>query len=139
MITYAEITIDMYEQLVRGWALLPKNATGLGDDKQSIAKYLERNKGCSLAAFDDRKMIGAVLSGHDGRRAFFNHVFVIPEYRKQGIAKKLVDLAFEKLKKEGIKRVAIFIHKSNASAQIFWNKIGFEKVDFIETYVIDIK
>jgi len=139
VITYTEITMDMYDQLVQGWALLPDNATGLGDDQQSIAKYLERNKGCSFAAFNDRKMIGAVLSGHDGRRAFFNHVFVIPEYRKQGIAKKLVDLAFEKLKKEGIKRVAIFIHKSNASAQIFWNKIGFEKVDFIETYVIDIK
>ncbi len=139
MITYAALTIDMYDQLVQGWTLLSENATGLGDDKQSIAKYLERNNGCSFAAFNDRKMIGAVLSGHDGRRAFFNHLFVISEYRKQGIARKLVDLALEKLKKEGIKRVGIFIHKSNASAQLFWNKIGFEKVDFVETYGIDIK
>jgi ribosomal protein S18 acetylase RimI-like enzyme len=129
----------MYDQLVQGWALLPENATGLGDDKQSIAKYLERNKGCSYAAFNNHKMIGAVLSGHDGRRAFFNHLFVIPEYRKQGIARKLVDLSFEKLKKEDINRVGIFIHKSNASAQLFWNKIGFEKVDFVETYGINIK
>ena len=139
MITYSEITIDMYDQLVQGWALLPENATGIGDDKQSIAKYLKRNNGCSFAAFKDRKMIGAVLSGHDGRRAFFNHLFVIPEYRRQGIGRKLVDLSFGKLKKDGIKRVGIFIHKSNASAKLFWNKIGFEKVDFVETYGINIK
>ena len=139
MINYEELTIDMYDQLVQGWSLLPENATELGDDKQSIAKYLERNKGCSFAAFIDRKMIGAVLSGHDGRRAFLNHLFVIPKYRKQGIARKLVELSFEKLKKEGIKRVGIFIHRTNASAQLFWHKIGFEKVDFVETYGIDLK
>lgn len=119
MIKYKVLTIDMYDQLVQGWSLLPENATGLGDDKQSITKYLDRNEGCSFAAFNNRKMIGAVLSGHDGRRAFFHHLFVIPEYRKQGIARKLVDLSIEKLKKDGIKRVGIFIHKTNVSAQLF--------------------
>jgi ribosomal protein S18 acetylase RimI-like enzyme len=139
MIKYEVLTIDMYDLLVQGWSLLPENATGLGDDKQSIAKYLDRNEGCSFAAFNNRKMIGAVLSGHDGRRAFFNHLFVIPEYRKQGVASKLVEISFEKLKKEGIKRVGIFIHKTNISAQLFWHKIGFEKVDFVETYGIDLE
>jgi len=46
MITYKELLIEMYEQLVKGWSLLPENATGLGDDKKSIGIYLKRNKGC---------------------------------------------------------------------------------------------
>ena len=139
MIDYKELTIDMYDQLVQGWLLLPENATGLGDDKHSIEMYLERNRGCSFAAFAEEKLIGAILSGHDGRRAFLNHLFVIPKYRKQGIGSKLVELSFDRLKKQGIKRVGIFIHKSNTLAQLFWNRIGFEKVDFVETYGIDLK
>jgi N-acetylglutamate synthase len=138
MITYVELTIDMYDQLVQGWCFLPENATGLGDDKESIGKYLERNKGCSFAAYHSSQLIGAILSGHDGRRAFLNHLFVLPEYRKQGIARKLVNLTFDKLNKEGIKRAGIFIHKSNSIAQLFWAKIGFEKIDFIETYGMNI-
>jgi ribosomal protein S18 acetylase RimI-like enzyme len=139
MVTYTELTIDMYEPLALGWTLLPEKSTGIGDDKISIAKYLARNKGCSFAAFHNDKLIGAVLSGHDGRRAFLNHLFVLPEYRNKGIAGKLVSLAFDKLKKDGIERAGVFIHKSNEIAQKFWAKTGFQKVDFIETYGINIR
>jgi hypothetical protein len=61
MITYQELTIEMFESLVEGWRLLPDHATGLGDDRESITGYLERNKGCSFAAFHDGKLIGPVL------------------------------------------------------------------------------
>jgi ribosomal protein S18 acetylase RimI-like enzyme len=129
----------MYDQLVEGWNLLPENAIGPGDDRQSIEKYLKRNEGCSVAAFHGDTLVGAIISGHDGRRAFFNHLFVIPEYRKQGIATRLVRYAFDAMKREGIKRVGIFIHKTNPGAQAFWTKMGFEKVDIVDTYGITIQ
>jgi N-acetylglutamate synthase len=138
-IIFKLLTIDMYDQLRDGWRMLPENSIGAGDDKGTIAQYLDRNEGLSFAAFDNNKLIGAILAGHDGRRAFLNHLFVLPDFQRQGVATKLVTLVFDQLRFEGLKRVGIFIHKSNYAAQNFWKSIGFEKVDFIETYGINIK
>ena len=137
-IEYKILKSAMYDQMLSGWKNLPENAIGLGDDKASIARYLKRNKGCSFAAFHNKKLVGAILAGHDGRRGFLNHLFVLPEYRRNGIGGKLVNKSFERLKALGIARSAIFIHKTNISAQAFWAGIGFEKVNFIETYGIDL-
>ena len=38
------------------------------DSKEATAKYLRRNPGMSLVARDNKKIIGALLCGHDGRR-----------------------------------------------------------------------
>ena len=138
-IEYKNLKPKMYEQLQKGWKLLPENAVGVGDDRESILRYLKRNRKCSFAAFDNKTMVGAVLAGHDGRRALLNHLFVLPEYRRNGIGKELVARSFKELKKQGIKRSAVFIHKTNHSAQLFWSRIGYEKIDFIETYGIDLE
>ena len=133
-IDYKELNISMYPQLEAGWKLLPDNATGLGDDKKSIEVYLLRNPRCSIAAFHENELIGAVLAGHNGRRAILNHLFVLPEFRRKGVARELVTRCFDELRNQGITRAAIFIHKTNTAAQEFWKVLGFEKVDFIETY-----
>lgn len=137
-IEYMTLEITMYDQLVEGWNLLPDNATGRGDDRETVGNYLTRNRNCSVAAFRGDKLIGALLAGHDGRRALLNHLFVVPDFRRQGIARKLVAMSFDELKKQGVKRAAVFIHKTNPLAQSFWKNIGFDKVDFIDTYGMDI-
>ena len=137
-IEYKKLTIEMYEQMAKGWSELPSNAIGIGDDKASILNYLDRNKNCSYAALIDNQLVGSILSGHDGRRGLLNHLFVHVDFRKQGIGKKLVQLSITELKKQGIKRCIIFIHKTNVVAQEFWKKIGFDNVDFIDTYGMDL-
>lgn len=138
-IEYLPLEIAMYDQLVEGWSLLPDNATGIGDDRESIGNYLKRNRNCSIAAFHNDKLIGAILAGHDGRRALLNHLFVVPDFRRQGVGRTLVTMSFDELKKQGVQRAAVFIHKTNPVAQAFWQNIGFIKVDFIETYGMDIQ
>jgi ribosomal protein S18 acetylase RimI-like enzyme len=54
------------------------------------------------------------------------------------IGSKLVELASLRLKAQGILRAAVFVHKTNIAAKSFWKKVGFETVDFIETYGMDI-
>ena len=48
------------------------------------------------------KIIGSIMSGHNGRRSFIYHASVFPDYRHQGIATQLIDAALTVLKKEGI-------------------------------------
>lgn len=124
-----QITIDMYPQLFEGWQ--KTGAIYTGDDRKSIHRYLTRNPGLSYAAFDGNKMVGAILGDHDGRRGKLNRLFVLPEYRRRGIATELVAKSIKALKIEGIERIWIAIHKINKGAQEFWKSLHFKEVDTV--------
>jgi ribosomal protein S18 acetylase RimI-like enzyme len=80
-------------------------------------------------AEDDGRIIGVIMAGHDGRRGFINHTAVLPDCRKQGIAKRLVDSAMDALDREGIKKVALVVFKHNEIGNGFWDNIGFSDRD----------
>jgi len=88
-------------------------------------------------------IIGAILSGHDGRRGYIYHVAVKEEYRKRGIGKKLVDEVLKSLKAEGINKVALVVFDNNSSGNAFWESLGFmERTDlegFTSTYREDVE
>lgn len=88
------MTIDDYEKLFEMWQSTPNmGLRSLDDSKEGISIFLKRNPNTSFVAYDDNKLIGAILSGHDGRRGYVYHTVVLPEYRRQGIATNLVDMA----------------------------------------------
>ncbi|OHD50701.1 MAG: hypothetical protein A2015_01515 [Spirochaetes bacterium GWF1_31_7] len=92
------------------------------DSEEGIALYLERNPGFSyIAKNNENKIIGAVLSGHDGRRGLIHHLAVDEKYRKNGIANKLMSLSIEKLKREKIKKVLLFVLNNNIEAIKFYD------------------
>lgn len=95
------------------------------DSIEGFTKYLKRNPATSFVAEDNGKIVGTILAGHDGRRGFFHHVVVLPEYRNRGIGRKMVDHAMEALEKEGINKVALVVFENNQLGNAFWEKIGF--------------
>ena len=66
-----------------------------------------------------------ILSGHDGRRGYIYHTSVHPDYRKRGIATKLVNAAMEALKGCGINKVALVVFARNQGGNSFWERTGF--------------
>ena len=99
------------------------------DSREGIAQYLLRNPNTCFVAEDNGKLIGVIMSGHDGRRGFIYHTTVRKECRGQGIGKKLVDSAMSALEAEGIHKVALVAFEKNISGNIFWEKIGFSVRD----------
>lgn len=72
------------------------------------------------------------MSGHDGRRGYIHHTAVLPAFRNQRIAKKLVDCAMSALDKEGINKVALVAFRKNDLGNNFWENIGFtERNDLV--------
>jgi ribosomal protein S18 acetylase RimI-like enzyme len=47
---------------------------------------------------DNKKIAGVILTGHDGRRAIVHHLCVHPDFRRQGVARMLVQRAEEALR-----------------------------------------
>jgi len=95
------------------------------DDKAGVRKYLKRNPGLSFVAVNEKnKIIGAVLSGHDGRRAYINHLAVDVSYRGFGIGKVLANRCLGKFIKLGMLKCTLFVFHDNINARKFWQKMG---------------
>ena len=126
MIKIRVMTIKDYDGIYDLWINTPGMGLNSTDDsREGIDKYLKRNPTSSFVAEDDGKIIGVIMSGHDGRRGYIHHTAVLPAYRNQGIAKKLVDSAMNALDIEGINKVALVAFERNEIGNGFWENIGF--------------
>lgn len=129
------MTIDDYENLIEMWKqTLNMGLRSLDDSKEGITIFLERNPNTNFVAYEDDKIIGAILSGHDGRRGYIYHTVVLPEYRRTGIASDLVNMVVEALQKEDITRVCLNVMETNEQGKKFWIDKGWEKKDFLGFY-----
>ena len=122
------VTIEDYDAIFALWNSAEESRRALNpvdDTREGISKYLERNPNTCFAAVKDGKIIGVILTGHDGRRGIIHHLCVNPEYRRMGIANRLVSLAEEALKKEGIQKIFGLVFKDNEPANAFWEQQGY--------------
>lgn len=120
------MTSDDYDKVYDLWIHTPGMGLNATDDsKEGIEKYLKRNPTTSFVAEVDGKLVGVIMAGHDGRRGYIHHTAVLPEYRKQGIASRLVERVLFALDMEGVKKVALVAFSKNEIGNDFWEKRGF--------------
>lgn len=132
MITTRLLTIEDYDYVYELWnSVSGMGLNDLDDSYEGIKKYIERNPDTSFVAEDGGRIIGVILSGHDGRRGFIYHTAVSQEYRNRGIGKKLAQLALDALRKKGISKVALLVLSKNKVGNAFWEKMGFGSRDDI--------
>ena len=122
------MTIDDYDAIYELWISTEQSKRALNpvdDSREGIERYLKRNPNTCFAALKDGKIIGVILTGHDGRRAIVHHMCVHKDYRRMGIAAHLVSLAENALKEEGIQKIFGLVFKDNDNANEFWEKQGY--------------
>jgi putative acetyltransferase len=106
---------------------------GLGlnesDTPEALRQFLDRNPGFSaIAVSADGTAVGAVLCGHDGRRGSIHHLAVAKPWRRQGIARRLLDHCLAGLAQAKITRCNIFLFHDNEEGARFWTHLGWEAV-----------
>lgn len=105
------------------------------DSREATARYLARNPGLSFVACDaDGALVGCVMSGHDGRRGYLQHLVVLPAQRRRGLANALVEHCLEALAALGIQKTHIDVFKANAPAQAYWASQGWQLREDIHRY-----
>ncbi|MCR4642521.1 MAG: GNAT family N-acetyltransferase [Lachnospiraceae bacterium] len=123
-----QVTIEDYDAVYELWNSTEQSRRALNpvdDSREGIERYLKRNPNTCFAAAADGQIIGVILTGHDGRRAIVHHMCVHPDHRRRGIAAKLVSVAEEALKKEGIQKGFGLVFKDNDPANAFWEEQGY--------------
>lgn len=86
---------------------------------------MQRNPQTCLVAVENQMIIGAILVGLDGRRAYIYHTAVHPNCRRRGIARQLVETVLTVLNDLKIHKVALVVFKRNKEGNQFWKKLGF--------------
>ena len=120
------MSIDDYEKVYELWmSCVGMGLNNLDDSKEGIDKFLQRNPDTCLVAEADSRIVGVIIVGNDGRRGYIYHTAVNPQYRKQGIAKSLVETAMTALQNNGINKVALVVFDRNEIGNDFWEKMGF--------------
>ncbi|MDR1821580.1 MAG: GNAT family N-acetyltransferase [Oscillospiraceae bacterium] len=133
--TIRELRLSDYDTVYALWRKTPgMGLNDIDDSREGIAKYLERNpRTCFVAeSTDGGGIIGAIMSGHDGRRGVIHHTCVDPALWGQHIGARLVEAALAALKAEGISKVALVVFERNARGNGFWERLGFmERTDLV--------
>jgi len=133
-----EMNIDDYEEIMKLWMSVEGVTLSDADGKEEIDKFLNRNRGMSFVAEDDKMIIGAILCGHDGRRGYLHHLAVNALYRGNKLGTRLVEHCLIKLRQEAIHKCHLFVLTNNQQGANFWDHIGFHKRSDINIFSIDV-
>ena len=113
-----------YDQVLALWRACEGIGLSGADARDNVRSYLYRNPGLSYVAIDKMRVVAAVLCGHDGRRGYLNHLAVHPDYRRQGLARALVEKCLATLETIGIAKCHLFILNKNTEGARFWEHMG---------------
>ena len=120
-----KMTIEDYDQVYALWnSSSGVDTNDIDESKEAIEVYLQRNPETCFVEEKDGKIIGVIMGGHDGRRGGLHHLIVAEGYRKHGVGRSLVKECCEALKKQGIRRIGLFVYNDNEVAKAFWAKQG---------------
>ena len=126
IMTIRKMKIEDYDDVYSLWlSCVGMGLNNLDDSKEGIDKFIKRNPETCLVAIKKSLIVGVIMPGNDGRRGYIYHTAVHPNYRKQGIAKLLVDVAMTELSLLGITKVALVVFDKNETGNAFWESQGF--------------
>ena len=129
------MTMDDYDEVYALWnSIHGFGIRTLDDSREGIERFIKRNPTTCAVDVEDGKIVGAILCGHDGRRACFYHVCVNEKYRMHGIGKKMVQFCCEQLEKEKINKVCLNAFVTNEVGNKFWQKMGWVLRDDMNYY-----
>ncbi len=95
-------------------------------DEEKIRERIESSKIFLFKAIEGKKILGFVeLELLEGSVARINGLTVKPEFRNNGVAKKLLDYSIKFLKEKKIARVLLLVKEKNAAAKKIYKEFGF--------------
>ena len=143
---YKKATIADIDELVRTRMIVLRAANKLSDDedmstveKEAYAYYkraLETGEHIAYLVYDDGTFIGAggvsfyqvmpTYHNPTGKKAYIMKMYTAPEYRRQGIAYRTLDLLVKDAREHGVSQIAL---EATEMGQPLYQKYGFVKTE----------
>ena len=120
------MTIADYDSVIDLMKQTPGVSLRDADSRAATERYLLRNPALSFVAVESGALVGCIMSGHDGRRGYLQHLVVLPAHRNRGIASGLVENCLAALARLEIFKSHIDVLQTNALGQRYWEGRGWK-------------
>ena len=86
-----------------------------------------------FVAVKQDRVLGTIIAGFDGVRGWIHKLAIHPDFRRQGLASRLMQRAEDGLKSIGCAKVNLQVRASNSTVTAFYEALGYdieERVSF---------
>jgi ribosomal protein S18 acetylase RimI-like enzyme len=97
------------------------------DDADAVGALLDRDPGALLVAVSSGRIVGTVIAAWDGWRGSVYRLAVVPECRRDGLGRRLLDEAERRLRRVGARRMHAIVMGTDPQALGFWGASGWEQ------------
>ena len=91
-----------------------------------------------LVAESGGRMIGTIIGTFDGWRGEIYRIAVVPEFRRLGVARMLLEAAEKWMAEQGCHRISAIVEKDHPWATGFWDAAGYQWHESVIRYIRNI-
>ena len=121
---------DNREDVIELWSqcglVAPQN-----NPERDIERKLQVNPEWFLVGELEGEVIATCMAGYEGHRGWINYLAVLPQYRRQGFATRMMQEAERILKDSGCPKINLQIRSSNEDVIAFYEAMDFKKDDVL--------
>ena len=100
------------------------------DSRQALAAQLARGQ-VVLGLEEDGKLVACVLITDDTRKGWINRLAVDPDYRRRGLAVRLIAEAEKELRARGLQVFSALIESENIESLSLFQREGYKTHDIV--------
>ena len=115
------------------WERARSSAAVTPDDEAGVTRLVTRD--ALLVAEANGRLVGTLVAAWDGWRGNMYRLAVLPEYRRRGLARRLVQDGHQRLKAQGARRITALVADDEGDATGLWRAVGYERDEQIVRFV----
>lgn len=126
---------DELEEMQRVWVESGLPVRPMGRDTiENLRTQRKSSPDLFIGAFEGDRMVGVVLASDDGRKGWINRLAVVPEARRRGVGRMLVDACEAALRRRGRGIFCILIEGENPASDTLFQDMSYKREDDIIYY-----
>lgn len=132
MIVLRHLTVDDHAAILDLWrraglhSIRPQGR----DSRQALAAQLAQGQ-VALGLEEDGKLAACVLVTDDTRKGWINRLAVDPDYRRRGLAARLIAEAEKELRARGLQVFSALIESENVESLSLFQREGYKTHDIV--------
>jgi ribosomal protein S18 acetylase RimI-like enzyme len=133
MITSRHLTLDDHGASMALWNRAGLSSRPQGrDSREAFAGQLGHGEFIlGLEDTDAGKLVACAVITDDTRKGWINRLAVDPDYRRQGLAARLIAEAEDELRAKGIHVFAALIHHDNEASSSLFQRADYKQLDIV--------